>query len=144
MKNRNSYFGILFLSLLFLTPLSKANSNCDAYYAVLDAQLEANNGGNYRTMDRIFDLRKRIKNPDKYYIKLLDYYLGAAGGEILDEFITSEGRKILPLLEEKYKKPIVCEKKYISICVKEEGQRNNRIDGMISAIKAGKVLKAAD
>jgi hypothetical protein len=43
-------------------------------------------------VDRIFALKNKCESPDKFFVNLLDYYLGAAGGEVLTEFITERGQ----------------------------------------------------
>ena len=111
---------------------------------VLDAQVIAQRGGSYRTMDRLFDLRNNSKDSGKYFVDLLDYYLGAAGGETLSEFITEKGAAIVPLLTKKRKSDINCMPVYQEICTQSEEHRNMKIDKMMDAIRNGIVLKPAE
>jgi hypothetical protein len=114
------------------------------YQAVLDAALVAQRGGEYRAMDRLFDLRRESKDANRQLVDLLDYYLGEAAGEVMQEFITHEGTKIEPLLQEKRKMPLNCLPKYQAICRKDIASRNRQIDYMLDAIRKGIVLKSAD
>lgn len=114
------------------------------YLAVLDAQLEAQKGGDYYTMDRLFELSRAGRGANHFLVDLLDYYLGAAAGEILGELITSKGSNIAPLLKKKRESPLNCLPQYQSICMDSLEQRNRRIDEMLEAISKGVVLKAAE
>lgn len=114
------------------------------YLAVLDAALVAQRGGEYRAMDRLFDLRRGSKEPNRLLVDLLDYYLGEAAGEAMQEFLTQEGSKITPLLKEKREMPLNCLAKYQAVCRKDVASRNRQIDYMLDAIRKGVVLKSAD
>jgi hypothetical protein len=114
------------------------------YFAVLDAQVESERTHEYHTMDRIFDLNRNSRNSDLLLTELLDYRLGAGGGEILTEFITEKGRKMLPLLKRKRAQPLNCSPKYESICIESMEARNEDIDLMIDAIEKGIVLWAVE
>ena len=114
------------------------------YLAVLDAQLEAQKGGDYYTMDRLFKLGRAGKGADRFLVDLLDYYLGAAAGEVLQELITSEGNNITPFLKKKRESPLSCLPQYKTICTDSVEHRNRRINKMLEAISKGIVLKATE
>jgi hypothetical protein len=92
------------------------------------------------TLDKLYAIEHHGSQPDKSFIALTDYYIGAAGGECLDELITKRGKRMLPLLMEKRKRPLDCLPKYQSLCVETVSDRNDRINELIKAIKNGVVL----
>jgi len=95
-------------------------------------------------MDRLFDLRRSSKESNQLLVDLLDYYLGEAAGEVMQEFVTQEGSKIAPLLQEKRGMPLNCLAKYQAICRRDVASRNRQIDYMLDAIRKGVVLKSAN
>ncbi len=114
------------------------------YFAVLGAQLNTQKNQEYLTLDRLYDLKKNSKNLDSQLIGLLDYYLGEASGEILDEFITERGRIMLSLLNNKKGRQLECLNEYKSICIDNIQKRDNKINRMIDAIQKGIVLRVED
>jgi hypothetical protein len=114
------------------------------YFAVLDAQVTAQRSGEYQTMDRLLELGDNGDESDRFLVDLLDYYLGAAAGEILQELITSKGNKISALLKEKRNTPLNCLPQYKIICTHSIEHRNRRIDEMLEAINKGIVLNAGE
>lgn len=136
----------VFASALFAGCAVKAKQNQyeRLYFAVLDAQVVAQKGGDYHTMDRVFELGRAGRDANHYVVDLLDYYLGAAAGEILQELITSKGGNIVPLLKQKREGPLSCLSQYKAICADSLEHRNHRIDEMLEAIRKGVVLKAAE
>jgi hypothetical protein len=125
---------------------SANNSRYDEYfYAVLDSSMESQkNPTKYDVIDKLYDLKDKSKNPASLLIDLLDYFIGAGGEEILLEFITEKGTRILPLLIAKKASPINCIPKYKSICVNNIKLRDNDIDWMIEAINHGKILRVEE
>ena len=144
--NRKGLFasGVVFAWVVVVAFVQSADGGDDAFYAVLNAQLEAQAGGEYRTMDRLFELRDSQENVNQALVDLLDYYLGSAAGEILGEFITAEGSMIAPLLERKRDSQLECLPRYKSICADSREVRNRRIEEMLDAIRRGVILKAAE
>ena len=114
------------------------------HFAVLDAQMESRRTGEYRTMDRLFDVKKNSSNPDALFVDLLDYYLGEAGGLTLAEFLSEGGTRMLPLLEAKRLKPLECLPKYTAICADNVDNRNERINWITDAIRKGVILRAEE
>lgn len=121
-----------------------ADTNEVLFYKILDSALVARQGVDAHTIDKVFDLKKNSNNANKYFVQLLDYYIGSASGEVLDEFISSGGDSFLPLLTSKKNDKIQCEEKYSSICIKSKEHRNKRIEKLIMAIESGVALKAAE
>jgi len=107
------------------------------YLAVLDAQIEAQKSGDYHTMDRLFELEHAGKGTDHFLVELLDFYLGAAASEILQELITSKGNNIAPLLRKKRDELLNCPPQYKTICAESIEHRNRWIDEMLEAISRG-------
>lgn len=75
-------------------------------------------------------------------VRLSDYYLGEAPGEILDEKITRIGERILPYLVQKRNMPINCNKKHQDLCFENTKERNVGIEKAMEAIKKGVILYA--
>lgn len=100
-----------------------------------------NNQGDWiSVMKSLYTLKAGHERINEQYVNLLDYYLGDADAGILDEFITKQGRSILPLLHEKLGKDISCQAGFESICVKSKKERDERVQNLIQAINQGKVL----
>ena len=70
----------------------------------------------------------------KALVDLSDYYLGEAPGQDLTALITGKGPRIKPLLLEKKKSPLSCDK--MELCLSTE-DRNRRIDYWIGLIDKG-------
>jgi len=134
---RNRLLCSIFICLLLTSCSVKAEKNQyeRLFSAILDAQLEAQRGGDYHTMDRVFELGRAGEKANYLLVELLDYYLGAAAGEVLQEFIVSKGNGITPLLKQKRDTPLNCLPKYIVICTDNLDHRNRRIDGMLKTIE---------
>jgi hypothetical protein len=114
------------------------------FWGVLDESLDALRTRQYHVIDRLYLLKEKSENSNQLLVELLDYYIGEGGGEILEELITKNGKKMLPLLSNKKLQPLHCLPKYESICVKSIGARNKDIDLMIDAIQKGIVLRAEE
>jgi hypothetical protein len=104
--------------------------------------LKQPNGGYPQTLDLLHEVAEKSQNPDQALISLLDYYIGAAAGEVLPELITKRGKAMMPLLLSKKRRPLECAPQYIEFCAKDVEFRNNEIDAMIEAINEGRVLCA--
>jgi RHS repeat-associated protein len=113
------------------------------FYAVLDAKLQTKKGMEPATIDRLYELKEKSKNSAQQLVQLLDYYIGEGPSEILDQMISEEGKKVLPLLLDKRKKPLECLSKYKTICIDKE-TRDENIDLLVNAIKEGKVLRVEE
>lgn len=137
-----------FLPIVVIILLFQINTTCaeesslhDKYfYAVLDAQIESIKTGEYRTMDRIYDLEKNSNRADELLVELLDYYVGSAVVFTLYEFITKRNNKMIPLLLNKRKSKLSCLEKYKSICADSIQDRNEMIDELTGLIKKGEVI----
>ena len=129
---------LLFAMLLLLFHASCFAKNSDELLLtkILDSSLGAAQGGDYNTIDALISSASESKNPKELYISLLDYYLGAGAGEVLESFIVKENEHILPLLLKKKNIPLSCQKKYNIICVESIEHRNQRIDRLISEIRS--------
>lgn len=70
MRLLKTFLPIVVIILLFQinTTCAEESSLHDKYfYAVLDAQIESIKTGEYRTMDRIYDLEKTVIGPMSYW-----------------------------------------------------------------------------
>ena len=86
-------------------------------------------------IDSLYEIKRSSPQRRKVYVGLLDYYLGAGPGEILDKFIIEEGKDILTDLEQQLNVEINCMPEFNKICVKDKAIRNKRIMGLIDAIE---------
>jgi hypothetical protein len=122
------------------------NQKYDEYfYAILDSSMASQkNPSEYEVIDKLYDLKEKSKKSNQLLVDLLDYYIGAGGGEILMELITEKGTPILPLLIAKKAVPIDCIPRYKSICFHNINSRNEDIDLMIEAIKRGEIIRVED
>ena len=108
---------------------------------LLDSLLKPQDGYPH-TLDLIDSVPTKSRDPDRSMIFLLDYYTGAAGGEISAEYFTKRGKAVLPLLIKKRETPLNCLEKYMENCVKSLKERNGKIDFLINAIKKGIVYNS--
>jgi hypothetical protein len=91
-------------------------------------------------VDGLYELAERSPKKIDAYVSLLDYYLGSAGGAVLDELITRGGTRMLPLLQDKQNQPVACDDRWRSICVTDRQRRDARIERLASAIEKGVLL----
>jgi hypothetical protein len=139
-----AYVVLLFLCAQFsIAMAAEEKAANDKYFiAVLDAALSAKK--NRKTpphiIDRVDELVEKSKAVNVSLVDLLDYSIGAGAGELLDGYISKRGKVMLPLLQEKKKKPLECLPKYQAICADKE-TRDENIDELIDAIEKGKVFE---
>lgn len=138
--------GVCVASLcLLIRPGLASDAGADTQFlAVLDSAVVAERGGDYHVIDRIFELRRNSKEVNGLLVDLLDYYLGEGAGEVLQDFITREGKGIESLLTQKRAAPLNCLHNYEMICRKDVQERNRQIDYMLDAINKGVILRRAD
>ncbi len=135
-------FSIVFIGVFFNYSILRSSTTYDQYfYAVLDATLMGLETGEYRTIDRLYDLKEKSPNANILLVELMDYSIGAGGGEIRDEFIIEKGQSILPLLKKKRNNPVTCLPKYQSLCITDLELRNLGIDELISKIGKNNILR---
>jgi hypothetical protein len=135
---------LIIFSISFASAESEQTTKLDKYFfAVLDETLKALDTGEYHTIARLYELKEKSQNRDYLLIELLDYYVGALGSVILDEFITERGKEMLPLLVAKKTQPIHCLEKYKRLCMNTE-ERNKDIDFLMDAIKRGIIIRPED
>lgn len=139
---RIALFSIVFIGVFFNSSILRSSKKYDQYfYAVLDATLMGLETGEYRTIDRLYDLKEKSPNANILLVELMDYSIGAGGGEIRDEFIIEKGQSILPLLKKKKNTPLSCLPKYQALCISDIELRNLGIDWLISKIGTNNILR---
>ncbi len=130
---------ILLVSVIQIFYCTTASAQSNKVIQIRDKIIGGNEG--YQGFDAV----QAIENPPlkteeqiSLYMELLNYYIGEATGEMLDEQITRMGDKILPFLIEKKNSPVQCEEKYKSICLTMV-QRNEQINKVTGEIKEGTI-----
>jgi hypothetical protein len=110
--------------------------------------LERAKAGDYPgALDAVDELDKQGKKADTALIGLLDYYLGEGPTEVMSEAITRRGKRMLKALNAKRRSEIQCLPAYATVCMTKFSDglelRNEYIERLATAIRKGKVLRAA-
>ncbi len=113
----------------------KSKESQQLYFSVLEAQLVAIESGEYRTMDRVFELERTGEDADSYLVDLLDYHLGAGASETLLQFIVRGGDRFVRILNTKRMSQLGCLPRYRLICVDSIDERNRMINKLLEEIK---------
>jgi hypothetical protein len=116
-----------------------ASSQSSKAIQIRDKILSEHGPQRFDAIEEIDKLQIETEDRISLYMELLNYYIGEATGEVLNEQITAMGDKILPFLIEKKNTPPKCEEKYASICYTME-ERTRKITKLIGAISQGVIL----
>lgn len=133
---------VLLASAIQIVCCVTASSQSGKVIQITDKILSESGPERFDAIEGIDDLQLKMEDRISLYVELLNYYIGEATGEVLNEQITAMGDKILPFLIEKKNMPLKCEEKYASICYTME-ERTRKIDKLIGAIKKGIILYSA-
>lgn len=101
-----------------------------------------NNQNAWEALDTLSNI-ENVFERQKNYMYLLNYYVGEGIGEMLDEYITREGRLILDSLKNMEKISIMCQDEYKHIC-RTKDERNKIIDKLVWHIENNFILCADD
>ena len=105
---------VLLASAIQIVCCVTASSQSGKVIQITDKILSESGPERFDAIEGIDDLQLKMEDRISLYVELLNYYIGEATGEVLNEQITAMGDKILPFLIEKKNMPL----KLIHMCTR--------------------------